>query len=195
MFLLTKRFLFIIGVIFFVTVLFFFLSIRDSIPKPQNRELPPPPTIFSYPTEPKIKRAPYFLGIDAVPTLPAQEGGGVDTNSRVVIDSENEIKKIYPLLPYTKNYTLSTSARVSVVVPQKNPQDSPWALLVEIFGLDYQLRPGDENYQIMKSSFKEAANDVLSWLIEKGVNPNKVFIVWGDRAFIQNTATAWLKEP
>jgi len=45
----------------------------------------------------------------------------------------------------------------------------------------------------MKQSFKEAANDVFTWMQSKGADPRKMFIVWGDRKFIQDSAEMWLR--
>lgn len=178
-----------------IVVAIIFLLREAGVTKPKTNIFFPTPTPFVTPQKNGIKKISSFLDIDFIPMLSSEKGGGVDTSSQPVKDSISEIVKLSPFLPYDKTYTLSTGVEVSVVIPQKDPRDSPWALLVQIFGIDYQLAPEDKDYQLMKNSFREAGGDVALFLEEKGVTLNKVFVVWGDRSFIQNTAMSWIMNP
>lgn len=189
MFLLNRKTLLIGGIFLFIA----FVYILTQGEEKETKEFTPIPTVTLRPTI--IKRPLGFLDISSAPTIPPGEGFGIDINSQIVKTSELEIQKIYPLLPYSTSYVLSTGVKVSIVIPQKELQDNPWTLLIHVFGIDYQLSPADENYLLMKNSFKEAASDTLSFLQENGADPNKIFIIWGDKAIIQNVTSSWLREP
>ncbi|RJQ24459.1 hypothetical protein C4577_07810 [Candidatus Parcubacteria bacterium] len=133
------------------------------------------------------------LAPESIPTRPLEQGGGINSDSRPIKDSENEIKKLQPFLPFKKDYKLSTGLNVSVVIPSQTTQ--PWILTVQIYNINYKSNTSDIDYNFMKRSFKEASEDVFVWALDQGVDLNKVLIDWGGREFIQNQADKWLKEP
>ena len=78
-------------------------------------------------------------------------------------------------------------------IPAKDLQENTWSLTVQVFGIDYQVPENSQDYQIMKASFREAANAVFEWMKSNGVNPQKTIIRWGDKAFIKQQAEEWLQ--
>lgn len=176
----------IILVILFLLSLIFLLSKNEVAEEPFTKTIIPTPTIFTKPA-----RDNAFLDIANIPTLPP---GGVNINSQIVKDSENEIKKIYPLLPYKTTFNSSAGITLSIIIPPQNLQDNPWSLTIYIFGIDYQVPQESMDYPNTKISFKESGNYVLDWLKKNGVDINKIFIVWGDKFFIQERSMQWLKE-
>lgn len=170
-------------------VLFFFLYVgltlfRSSEPKAQ---LSPTPAFKTIPLTPPAD-------IRIAPTLPPSRGTGLDISSFQVKQSEAEVRKLSPFLPYKEALTLSTGLVVDVVIPDQSLQANPWTLTVQVFGIDYQTTPSEPNYPFMKASFKEAALRLFSWMKEHNADHAKLFISWGDRAFIQQRATIWLTE-
>lgn len=155
----------------------------------------PIPTLAEPPISPVPEESPAFQSKQNLPTYPPDKGQGVDLESPVVQTSIAEIEKLYPYLPYLRDYQVSTGLTVSIVIPAKDLQGSPWTLLVQIFGIDYNVPSGSEEYERMKTSFLEAANSVFEWMRSNQVDPQKIFISWGDRALIQDRAEEWLTSP
>lgn len=149
------------------------------------------------------KPTPYYPTITAslliqskrnIPTYSPDNGQGVDIGSPTVQTSITEIEKLYPYLPYLKDYQPSTGFTVSIVIPEKELQESPWTLMVQIFGIDYNVPDNTEEYLRMKTSFLETANFIFEWMKSYGVDPEKIFISWGDRILIQDRAEQWLRQ-
>src|SRR6266568_146266 len=132
--------------------------------------------------------------IRAVPTLPPQNGGGLDLNSPRIQNSIAELQKLYPYLPYYKDITLSTGVSVTINIPEKVLQLTPWTLDAEIYGINYETSPNQADYTLMKKSFLEAANIVFAWVKQHGADPKKIIYTWGTRAYIQQQAEQWLSE-
>lgn len=130
--------------------------------------------------------------LEAAPTFSPNQGQGVDTESQQAKESTSEIAKLYPDLPYLKDIKLSTGVNVSIVIPAKELQEGSWTLLVQIFGVDYDVPQDGADSQLMKNSFREAANTVFEWMKGNGADPEKIIISWGDREFIQVRAEEWL---
>jgi hypothetical protein len=131
--------------------------------------------------------------IQSIPTLPPSKGEGIDTQSQPVEESQGEIDKLTPYLPYEDSFDLLTGVKVSVLIPQQKYQNNPWTLTVQIFGINYNSSPDQPDYIQMRASFKEASSKVFAWMKSKGANPEKIFISWGDKEFIQKNAEDWLK--
>jgi Zn-dependent protease with chaperone function len=132
--------------------------------------------------------------IRAVPTLPPDQGGGLDLNSPLMQHSIAELQKLYPYLPYYKDITLSTGVSVTINMPKKELQMSAWTLDAEIYGINYETSPSQPDYTQMKKSFLEASDIVFAWVKQHGADPYKIFYTWGDRAYIQEQAEQWLSK-
>lgn len=145
------------------------------------------------PTNPTQTPTSLPIKMQDVPYKPSTEGSGVDTNSQVVNNSSSEIMKLYDFLPYQNEFVSSKNKKISIVIPDKNLQINPWTLTVQIFGIDYQVKEGEPDYQIAESSFLEAVNKTFIWMNSQGVDPGKIIISWGDKAYIQNQAEKWLE--
>lgn len=129
---------------------------------------------------------------DELPYKPTDQGGGLDLNAPVVQESKAGVQKLNTYLPYQTELDLSTGIKASVVIPGQQFQTDNWTLTVQIFGIDYQVSEGDKDYEVMRKSFLEASSSVFEWIKDKGVDPEKLIIIWGDRAFIQESAEKWL---
>jgi hypothetical protein len=183
-----------IGVSVFIfmvlSVIYIILSMRGQITDSKNHQT----TITSAPvnrTGSTIQNQP--LSVKALPTLPASLGRGIDTNSKIVKKSENEIRKIYAFLPYNQNQFIN-GVQVSIIIPDQAEQDNPWTLYVQIFGINYNSKKGDPDYETMKNTFRESAQYVTDWLEQHEVSTQEVVIQWGDKKFIEDKAEEWLTE-
>ena len=157
----------------------------------QKKEEPSPTGILR--TSPPQKPIAVPQSIRNAPTFPPEKGKGVDIESEFIKTSTAEVQKLYPALPYLRDYNVSTGLTVSIVIPAKDLQENTWSLTVQVFGIDYQVPENSQDYQIMKASFREAANAVFEWMKSNGVNPQKTIIRWGDKAFIKQQAEEWLQ--
>ncbi|MBP7832792.1 MAG: hypothetical protein KA035_03415 [Candidatus Levybacteria bacterium] len=177
-------------IILLVIILFFLPSILSNPQAPNNRTPLPNITPFILSSSP-IPDAPESTLL--LPTNPPSEGGGVNTSAPTVQTSTSEIRKVYPLLPYTQQLTLSTGLTVDVFVSDTNMNSRPWVLPISIEGIDYNASEGTPEYTQSRASFREAALKTLEWLKQQGVDTSKIFVSWGDRAYIQDKAEEWLQ--
>lgn len=129
-----------------------------------------------------------------IPLKSLEEGGGVDLSTSLVQDSQIEVTKTLPLLPYENEFVSANGKNVSIIIPNTQFQETPWVLDVQIFGIDYQANPGDKNYTLEKNSFLEASNKIFKWMKSQGINPEKIIINWGDKAYIRESAENWLSQ-
>lgn len=132
--------------------------------------------------------------IDEVPFKPESEGGGVNIESVLVRESEAEILKILPSLPYQNNSVNSAGQQISILIPPPQYQTTPWVLDVEIYGIDYQVSEADSDYNKERDSFLNSASSVFSWIKSMGADPEKIIINWGDRAYIREQTQKWLAQ-
>lgn len=142
---------------------------------------------------PKIK-VPKSRAITAVPTLPRDKGGGINTKSKIAKESIDEINKLQPYLPYNEDFLTSNGLKISILIPAKELQANDWTLTVNIFGINYQTEKNSEEYFIMKRSFREAVAKLAEWVNVRGASYDKIIVSWGDRAFMQERAEEWLKD-
>jgi len=166
-----------------------FLSLNNT----KKRGEPVGPTITSFPAGQKLIISPYFKQTDQIPTLSPQKGGGVDISSPYVLESIREISKLSSFIPYSEDVFLSTGLSVSIVIPGKDLQTNPWELTVYINNIDYDVSPGDKDYILMRESFIETSSIVLAKIKERGADPNNIYFVWGDKAYIRNLSEEWLR--
>lgn len=179
-----KAFIIIAGVFIILVFLFLIFSALTRRTGNDRQPLPTPtPIIVNEPPKP----------VQTLPTIPFSQGGGVDTKAQTVEESTQEVAKLYPYLPYSTALELSTGVSVSIQIPEKALQNQPWTLTVQVFGINYQTSPEQEDYDLMKRSFREAATGVFAWIKSHEADPSKMYIVWGDRSYIQNIAEEWLK--
>lgn len=118
----------------------------------------------------------------------------IETSSKPAQDSKNELEKISLSLPFVKKQTLSTGIFVEIDVYKIFTNEPKWILPVDIIGIDFQIPEDDPEYEINKKSFLEASDILFNFLKDNDVKPEKIFINWGDRAFIQERAEKWLSE-
>lgn len=191
----------IILIIISFVVLFGLIILFNLLQKKSQPQIRPTQTIISYPTPTSVpllrttpvkQKLPLPQSIRNAPTYAPNQGQGVNLESTLVQTSMTEIEKLAFYLPYLKEYKLSTNLTVSIVIPAKDLQDNPWTLSVQIFAIDYGVPEDSPDYQVMKTSFIEAANAVFEWMKSLGVDPQKIIIRWGDKAFIKERAEEWL---
>lgn len=176
-------------IVLLVVILFFLPSILSNPQAPNKAPLPNiTPFILSSSPIPEAPESTLLL-----PTNPPSQGGGVNTNAPTVEVSTAEIRKVYPLLPYTQQLSLSTGLTVDVFIADTNMNSRPWVLPISIEGIDYNAVEGTTEYTLSRASFREASLKTLEWLQQQGVNTSKIFVSWGDRAYIQDRAEEWLQ--
>ncbi len=182
----TKSISIIAGVI--LTIIFIFMVIFSLTAGTPTGVVPetPPTTINLNKVVP--------LNIKQAPTVPPDQGGGIDENSPLVQISISEIQKIYQQLPYSNNFVSSSGVEVSILIPRQEFQTNRWALTAQVFGINYNTSPDQPDYESMRGSFKEAAGQIFVWTQQNGVDPNKIIFIWGDKKYIQDQAVKWLNE-
>ncbi len=173
------------SVLLFVIVSIIYI-LNTSSPQSDQTNLQPTPTRSVSRIVPPVIR-------DA-PTIAPDQGGGIDTNSPMIRTSTNEIQKLVTHMPYEEEFTSSTGITVTILIPQQNLQANSWTIKSQVFGINYNTSPEQSDYEIMKTSFLEAAERVFSWVRQNGASPEKIIYVWGDRKFIQDQAVKWLSE-
>lgn len=131
--------------------------------------------------------------LDDVPTLAPSQGGGLDTSSQILRDSALNIAEITGNLPYKKTFTSTNGIPMEIIISSPEYQDNKWTLLVNIFGVDYQVPTDSPEYSRMQLAFREAAADVYLFVKKNGGDPEKIVFKWGDREFIENRTREWLQ--
>lgn len=187
----TKYIPFLIAIVLFLVVVGIIISLflfNSSAPT-KTTSSPAPSGTKIAPTS-AAKNAPL---VTTIPTVPEDQGGGIDTNSAPVQDSTTEIEKLTSALPYTQDVTLSTEENVSILINGEDLQNNEWTLKVEINGINYNTSPDQPDYDTEKQSFIEAANLVFDWIRQQGADPDKIIFIWGDKKYIQDQAVAWLQ--
>ncbi len=105
--------------------------------------------------------------------------------------SEIEKDKIVDDLPYrVENFVTGTKTNTTINVYEL-VTDPPTAVRVEIYGPNYN-NAGllSEDAKAFKASFQE----IKKYFKTKKVNLNNLQIIYGNRQYIQDTATLWIKE-
>ena len=101
------------------------------------------------------------------------------------------IDKIKPKLPFRENFTANSGMAVEIFIPKIDPDESEWALTIQVTGIDYQIPTSEE--QNAKQAFLQASNRIFDWLKLQGINPNKLYIVWADKKYARDKIDSWLK--
>ncbi len=187
-----KKDSYLLFIIASITLLLFVIFVIAFILLNRQQEQQPVPTESPSQKSTPIERP---VRIKDIPTVPSANGGSLNISSAPVQGSAREVEKLYPFLPFTRDLTVSNGTEVTIVIPERELQDDPWKLTVQIFGINYQVTEQEESYATTKQAFIEAANVVFAWMSQQGANPSKVIIKWGDRAFIQERAEQWLMTP
>lgn len=182
---------FAIAAILFLILLAMVIFLFVSNISPTDQE---PNQSFISPTSAPDNQQTHPPAVNDVPTLAPQQGGGIDLNSSVIQASSTEIKKITSYLPYEQDAVLSTGESVSILIPAADLQENTWTMNAQIFGINYNTSPDQPDYEVTKTSFKEAVGILFSWIRQQGANPDKIIFIWGDKKYIQDQAEAWLKE-
>ncbi len=105
--------------------------------------------------------------------------------------SEIEKDKIVDDLPYRiENFVTGTKINTTINVYEL-VTDPPTAIRIEIYGPNYN-NAGllSEDAKAFKASFQE----IKKYFKTKKVNLNNLQIIYGNRQYIQDTATLWVKE-
>jgi hypothetical protein len=174
--------IFILTLIGIMSVVMVIYLASDS-PSNQQEPVPADPTTFQN-TKP--------LNIKNAPTVAPDTGGGTDINSPIVKNSISEIETLNNALPFERSFTTSQGIEVTILIPRQSLQTNSWTLKTQIFGINYNTSPEQEDYEAMRRSFIEAANVVFSWVKQNNADPGKIIYVWGDKKFIQDQAENWL---
>lgn len=148
------------------------------------------PTIIKLPKK-IISSLPQPKKVEHIPTLLPTQGLGIDITSQEVTDSQSEIQKLSPFLPYEKNVITSNGIPVQIFIAPTALQENPWTITIQIYGLDFQTPQGKN--AAMKQAFREVADDTFSWMSAQEADPKKIIIRWGDREFVHTKAEEWLQ--
>lgn len=104
--------------------------------------------------------------------------------------SLNEKAKFSESLPFRQNDVPTTVGLKTIINIYLLESDPPSAVRLEIYGINY-------NDQILTGknaiAFKESFLKAKEYLISKGVVLKNLQIIYGNRQYIQDTATYWVK--
>lgn len=182
-----KIIIILILVLLFLILIFLIISRSNQNNNSKNQKVNTTPTVRSSLILVESKN------LDDVPTLAPSQGGGLDTSSQILKDSALNIAEITGNLPYKKTFTSTNGIPIEIIVPSPEYQDNKWTLLVNIFGVDYQVPTDSPEYSRMQLAFREAAADVYLFVKKNGGDPEKIVFKWGDREFIENRTREWLQ--
>lgn len=183
----TKKLLSILTIVLLFIVLIYIIISRTS--KKVDNSLAPTPS----PGNPASEILVESKNLNDVPTLAAEKGGGLDTNSTILKESAMNIAEITGNLPYRYTFTSSNGLPMEIIISSSEYQDNKWTLLVNIFGIDYQVPKDSPDYSKMQIAFREAAANVYLFVKKNGGDPQKIVFRWGDRLFIEERAIEWLQ--
>ena len=125
------------------------------------------------------------------PINPAKTNYEKISSQTDVIVSETEKDKILTDLPiYIDSFVTGTRINTTINV-YTLVTDPPQAVRIEIYGPNYN-NSGllSEDAKAFKASFQE----IKKYFKTKKVNLNNLQVIYGNRQYIQDTATLWVKE-
>lgn len=171
-------------------VIFIILSIVNFFTNPQKPSgvTPTPTRTTDSPNTQRPSGSP--LNSLLIPTTASM--GRIDTTSLSIQGSTQELSKIEPFLNYQKEIILPNGNFIDIVISKRGLQETPWILPVSISGIKFQLPINDPNYSQEQQSFREASKELFEWLESHDVDVKKIYIRWGDKAYIQQRAEEWL---
>lgn len=189
-----KSQLIIIALGIFIAIALIFLMFFSLSPSNQNKQ-----PVIKTTTTPNLLptvtiTTTHPINSDLLPTMPPSKGFGVDRQSPVIIGSQTEIAKLIPSLPYINKIKTSEGLDVNIYLKPEDYQKIPQILNTEISNIDFQVSPQNPNYNQIKNSFLEAANNIFSWVKSNGADPNKIIFIWADKKFDRERANQWLNE-
>ena len=102
-----------------------------------------------------------------------------------------EIEKLTPLLPiYIKDFPTSVGIKTTINF-YISPNDTGSMLRIEIFGPNFN-NPDPKGKDAI--AFKESFLNLKNTFSLRKIDLHKIQIVYGNRQYIQDTATSWVKE-
>ena len=110
-----------------------------------------------------------------------------------ICESIKEIANVSALLPYTKEAQLSDGRTIEIVIPSMSIADNEWTLLVQLFGIDYEVPADSTEYELEKQAFLKGVTHVNTFFQKNNIDSSKIIIIWGDREFMHTRAQEWLK--
>lgn len=116
--------------------------------------------------------------------------GQFDESAEVSQRSKATINALKSSLPYRTTITTSAGQEVAYVI-FTDPL-TPYTIYMEMLGVNFRATHEDPLLPKYVQDFRDTASDIFSWMRQQGVEPGDIFISWGDQAFIQENAEAWL---
>lgn len=174
----------VIIILFIVLVGIIALIIKLNTPPEPEVEIP----------EPTPTNELRYVKIEEVVNTAAQSDTGIDISSDIVQESIKQIDNASTLLPYTKEVQLSDGRTIEIVIPSMALTDNEWTLLVQLFGIDYEIPADSPEYETEKQAFLEGVSHVKQFFTEHNIDSSKIIIIWGDRALVHDRAQMWLEQ-
>jgi len=142
--------------------------------------------------EPEATKELAYVNIEEVVNAEVQPEKGIDTKSDLVQQSIQEIDNVSALLPYTTDIQLLDGRTIEIVIPSMSIADNEWTLLVQLFGVDYEIPIDSTEYELEKQAFLEGVTHVNTFFKKNNIDSSKIIIIWGDREFMHKRAQMWL---
>ncbi len=161
----------------FLIISFLIIIILATVIIIQQIHVPKTPTLQITTTSPSLKEQPII-------------DGRFDKNAPIAQHSQKSIQTLSAYLPYRNTIQTTTGQKVTFTI-FINPLDQ-YTLYIGILGINFRSSYDDPELPKNIQDFRETANAILSWMKNYNVNPGDIFISWGDNAYIQDNAEAWL---
>jgi hypothetical protein len=107
------------------------------------------------------------------------------------LKTKNKLSLLLPI--YFPNFPTSVNLPTTINI-YSLPEDPDHLIHLDIYGLNYQNASLNETINPHLTAFKESFLKAKSLLLEKGVNLEDVYFIFGGQQYIQQTAELWIKE-
>jgi len=157
---------------------------KSPSPLPRNDQTPianlPTPTPLAF-TPPSYSQ----------PTL--NSVGSVDLGSdkvKIAIANKTKLKESLPI--YIKNFKISNGMLTTLNI-YTIPEDPAYLVHVEIYGVDFENQNISKDDNPNVTAFIESFQEIKRQLTNKGVDIHNIYLIVGQRPYIQATSDLWIK--
>ena len=142
------------------------------------------PTTKTQTTTPIINNEQPLLVKNELDTI-VNIGSKVAPNS-IALDEKNKIKDLLPLRVKDFSTTSGVKTTINVYSLSSDPES---VMRIEIYNINFNI---DNLNGVNAIAFKDSMNYVVNWLKSKNINPKNLQIIYGNRQYIQDTASYWV---
>lgn len=142
--------------------------------------------IFALVLTSKSKPKDKYLPVTQQPTVNDQ----FNENAAVSKTAKAEVDSLLKKLPYTQTIKTKTEKNITYQIYKRDAD--AYTIYIQIKGVNFRSDYTDPNLPENVQDFRDTASSVLGWISKQGVETEKIFIIWGDKAYVQENAEKWL---